>query len=326
MSLSLSAIEPSEYRAVHSICTRPEVAFWLGGHPADPPEMWQKRLSDADPRRFVRIGARLNGRLIGLISLELMSARRIQHIARLWMAVEPEQQRQGIGQQLLESATDSCDRWLRVDRLELNTYSDNEAAIRLMARIRPGFIPPSAPPLLSPARPQLPGPIDLSVRPATPDDGPAVAALFQDESELSGTLQTPFTPGAFWRQRISNQSPEFQNLILAEVGDQVVGLVGLFGSNNPRRAHSRDLFISVARAFQGIGVGDRLMSAALDLADNWIGARRIELTVNIDNLRAIRLYERHGFVVEGRKRYEAFRDGGFIDGLAMARYHVNSAG
>lgn len=351
MTLSLVAIEPGDFRAVHGLCSRPEVAFWLGGHPADPPELWQKRLADPDPRRALRVGARLQNRLVGMIVLDLATSRRTQHCARLWMAVDPEHQRRGIGQRLVDAALEAADRWLALDRVELNTFSDNEPAIRLyarsgfvveaeqkldmlrgglfvtsllMARIRPGFLPPLSPPLSVPPRQRTRGPVELHLRPASPDDGAALAQLFQFESTLSGTLQSPFTPGAFWRQRITNNQPEFQNLILAEAEDRVVGAVGLYGSANPRRAHVRGLFLSVAEDFQGLGVGDRLMSAALDLADNWLGSRRVELTVNIDNQRAVRLYEHHGFVVEGRKRYEAFRDGGFIDGLAMARYHVNS--
>ena len=57
----------------------------------------------------------------------------------------------------------------------------------------------------------------------------------------------------------------------------------------------------------------------MDLADNWLGLRRLELTVFVDNDTAIRLYERSGFVREGVLRAYAFRDGRFVDVLAMAR-------
>ena len=45
----------------------------------------------------------------------------------------------------------------------------------------------------------------------------------------------------------------------------------------------------------------------------------IELTVSADNTRAINLYERFGFVREGRHQDFAMRDGAYVDALAMAR-------
>jgi hypothetical protein len=68
-------------------------------------------------------------------------------------------------------------------------------------------------------------------------------------------------------------------------------------------------------------VGQALMTALLDYADNWAQVLRIELTVFHDNQRAIRLYERHGFAPEGRLKAYALRNGVFEDVLAMARLH-----
>jgi putative acetyltransferase len=54
--------------------------------------------------------------------------------------------------------------------------------------------------------------------------------------------------------------------------------------------------------WQGKGVGSALMRAALDLADNWLGLRRLELNVHADNERAIALYRKFGFEIEGTHR------------------------
>ena len=42
----------------------------------------------------------------------------------------------------------------------------------------------------------------------------------------------------------------------------------------------------------GRGVGTALMQAALDLADNWLGLTRVELTVWADNQAALALIAR----------------------------------
>lgn len=44
------------------------------------------------------------------------------------------------------------------------------------------------------------------------------------------------------------------------------------------------------------------METALDLADNWLGLSRVELTVFTDNATAIALYEKFGFEIEATHR------------------------
>jgi putative acetyltransferase len=62
------------------------------------------------------------------------------------------------------------------------------------------------------------------------------------------------------------------------------------------------------------------MEAILDIADNWLKLKRVELCVFTDNQSAISLYKKMGFVVEGTKKFAAIRDGSYIDEYLMARY------
>ena len=71
--------------------------------------------------------------------------------------------------------------------------------------------------------------------------------------------------------------------------------------------------------FQNKGIGTQLLQAALDLADNWLNLKRVELQVYTDNARAIHLYEKSGFVIEGTHRAFAFREGEYVDSYSMAR-------
>ena len=101
----------------------------------------------------------------------------------------------------------------------------------------------------------------------------------------------------------------------------MIGHAGLHGNENPRRAHVWYLGMSVHEDWHARGVGTRLMEALIDLADNWLGALRIELTVYCDNEPALKLYRKFGFEIEGTHRAFALRDGQYIDSYAMARLH-----
>lgn len=90
-----------------------------------------------------------------------------------------------------------------------------------------------------------------------------------------------------------------------------------------RRRHVMGLGLWVAHASQGQGVGSALMVALCDYADRWAGVLRIELLVYTDNERAIGLYRKFGFEVEGTMRAHALRDGVYVDSLVMARLHPN---
>jgi putative acetyltransferase len=82
-----------------------------------------------------------------------------------------------------------------------------------------------------------------------------------------------------------------------------------------------NLGIAIASDAQGQGVGSTLMKALCDWADQWGQVLRIELTVFTDNVRAIGLYRRFGFVQEGMHRGYALRDGAYADTYSMARLH-----
>jgi L-phenylalanine/L-methionine N-acetyltransferase len=168
---------------------------------------------------------------------------------------------------------------------------------------------------------------NITIRAAEPTDAAAISALIGSEGVFEGTSQLPLMPVASRVERYAKM--DVNNLALVAVvqpaeGEQVVGNLGLFVLNpSLRRMHVRGLGIAVHHNWQGQGVGQRLMTAAMDWADNWAGILRIELNVFADNTRAIALYERHGFVKEGLMKAYSLRGGVYEDTWAMARLHPN---
>ena len=108
--------------------------------------------------------------------------------------------------------------------------------------------------------------------------------------------------------------------MVACIDDVPVGNIGLMVDGNPRRRHTGHIGMGVHDDFAGKGIGALLMSAALNIADNWLNLTRVELTVDTDNDRAVRLYERTGFIIEGTLGRYAFRNGHYVDAYTMARF------
>lgn len=123
---------------------------------------------------------------------------------------------------------------------------------------------------------------------------------------------------------LSKQTQD-DHLFVAETVNEnktlVIGLAGLHVKKLARQRHSAILGLMVHGDFQGKGVGTKLMETLVDLADNWLLLKRLELTVYTDNLFAIKLYENFGFVKEGTMKYAVVRRGELTDSLMMARYH-----
>lgn len=162
---------------------------------------------------------------------------------------------------------------------------------------------------------------DVLIRRAEPSDAEGVAAVFRSRSASAGTLQNPFPSVAQWTERLERQANNLNYMLVAVAGGEIVGHAGLHGHDNPRRAHVWMLGITVRDDWQNRGVGTRLMEAIIDLADNWLGAARIELTVYVDNEVALRLYRKFGFELEGTMRAYSLREGRYTDTHAMARLH-----
>lgn len=160
--------------------------------------------------------------------------------------------------------------------------------------------------------------IKIEVRPAESADVDALTRLFSHRNAYSQTLQLPLQNTDVWRQRLT-RNDDTQHMLVALVSGELVGNLGITRLTRPRRAHVGQIGMAVRDDWQGKGVGTALMQAALDLADNWLGLRRLELDVHVDNERAIALYRKFGFEIEGTHRAHAIRDGVYVDSLSMAR-------
>ena len=102
--------------------------------------------------------------------------------------------------------------------------------------------------------------------------------------------------------------------------DAIAGLVSITADFHERIRHIGQVFIVVKRAFWNQGLGKFLLEEAIDWAENSGVIRRLELTVQVRNERAVHLYQAFGFEIEGiQKRGAYLAEGKFLDVYLMGK-------
>ena len=145
-----------------------------------------------------------------------------------------------------------------------------------------------------------------------------ITALYNEPAVTRQVLQMPFQSIELWRKRLASDNEREIKLVALHQG-LVIGSIGLEQFSRIRRSHAGSFGMGVLSAWQGKGVGSKLLATALDIADNWMNLQRVELSVYADNEAAIGLYRKFGFETEGLFRDYAVRDGRLVDTLSMAR-------
>ncbi len=158
----------------------------------------------------------------------------------------------------------------------------------------------------------------IQIRAMRASDWRALYEIWTDRRICWGTRQVPFQSEDEIEKKVTNP-PDGMYGLVAEVDGRVVGHINLHRSRSPRAQHTAGFGMAAHPDHWGQGVGSALMAAIVDLADNWLNLKRVELEVYTDNAAAIRLYEKFGFVLEGTKRKYAFREGEYVDAHVMAR-------
>lgn len=161
------------------------------------------------------------------------------------------------------------------------------------------------------------------IRSAVPEDGAAVRENFiATHGETEFLTSYPDECGfsveeeAEYLKRKAESASEAE--ILALVDGKVVGTAGVDGIGHAYKLRHRASFgISVLREYWGIGIGGALLRACVDCAEK-AGYSQLELEVVADNVRAIGLYKKAGFIEYGRNPMGFHsRNGGYQTVVAM---------
>ena len=121
MSIHIRRATPDDLEAVYKIYTGPQVIRGTLQLPFPSIDRWRKRLEPQDG--VIPLAACVDDEIVGHLSLMTFprSPRR-RHVGALGMAVRDDWHGRGVGSALMEAAVDLADRWLNLERLELEVF------------------------------------------------------------------------------------------------------------------------------------------------------------------------------------------------------------
>lgn len=160
--------------------------------------------------------------------------------------------------------------------------------------------------------------MQAAIRPIRLEDAEgqnACVGVVARERRYLGLIDAPPLAGSikFIENIIANDWP----LFVAVADGRIVGWCDISRMTKPGTEHCGVLGMGLLPAWRGQGLGRRLADTALAKAAA-IGLERVQLDVYADNARAIALYEKLGFVLEGKRRRARKLDGVYTDILMMA--------
>ncbi|MFE8700457.1 GNAT family N-acetyltransferase [Cytobacillus sp. FJAT-54145] len=166
--------------------------------------------------------------------------------------------------------------------------------------------------------------LNYIVRSASEKDAKQLADLrLQIDGETEFLDREPgeaFIDQVGFEQLIKRDTENPRNLFLvAEVGDRLVGFSRCEGSQLKRFSHKVEFGVGVLKEFWGYGIGKNLLSESMNWADH-NSIKKITLQVLETNEKAIRLYKKLGFEIEGTLiKDKILSDGKFYNTVIMGR-------
>lgn len=124
-----------------------------------------------------------------------------------------------------------------------------------------------------------------------------------------------------WFENMQQRSPSEHALVIEVRGEgdewAAIGNCGFHAIDWRCRTAEVGIFIGEKSRWNQ-GYGTEVMRLVLRHGFNTLNLNRVALEVYESNPRAIRSYEKAGFVHEGRKRQAMFKDGKYLDVLLMS--------
>ncbi|MHB2037606.1 MAG: GNAT family N-acetyltransferase [Nitrososphaerales archaeon] len=139
-------------------------------------------------------------------------------------------------------------------------------------------------------------------------------ALKSDPSAFGSSFEEEVTlTEGEWKRRI-------QNILFATSNDTPVGMIGCVFGDRLKAKHIAEIHgVYVSPGHRGEGIGTKMLGHALQMIRKNKRAVKAELWVNPEQLAAVKLYKKSGFVVSGKSKKSIKVGRMFFDMLLMEK-------
>ncbi|TYR81507.1 GNAT family N-acetyltransferase [Priestia megaterium] len=163
---------------------------------------------------------------------------------------------------------------------------------------------------------------EVTIRKALKEDAAAMIAFYNavaGETDFLSFGKNEFVMSLEEYERfIESACPENNAiLIIATIDDEIASIASITSNQKKRYKHVGTLGIVIAEKYCGLGLGRKLMEELIDWAKLNETTTKIDLVTREDNARAIELYKKVGFEVEGRLRNDCYSNGVYYDTIVM---------
>lgn len=168
--------------------------------------------------------------------------------------------------------------------------------------------------------------VDVLIRSAVKQDAAAILELSKDVIreeiyQLTSGAEFKMTIDAEEKWIESHLSNPNHIILVAEMNSEIVGLLDFSNGHRQRIAHTGEFGMSVEKSVRDQGIGSLLLEVLIEWAAQNKTIEKIGLNVHSNNERAIALYKKMGFEIEGiRKRDLKYGDDQYVDTTVMGRF------
>ncbi|GAK01167.1 LOW QUALITY PROTEIN: GNAT family acetyltransferase YhhY [Geomicrobium sp. JCM 19055] len=166
---------------------------------------------------------------------------------------------------------------------------------------------------------------NIIIRTATVKDAKAILGFNEEvlaEAPYLLTTREEFTLTLKEEEKFLSDMYDHKNklAIVAELDGKVVGFLDFHGGGRRRNQHDGTLGMSVREHWRNQALVDLLLRALFDWVERHETVEKVSLEVFSQNIGAIHLYIKQGFVQEGRKVHAIkLDDGQYMDLIIMGR-------
>ena len=164
--------------------------------------------------------------------------------------------------------------------------------------------------------------LKLIIREARPQDAADLISYVNKTGSDSNFLS--YGPGEFEiteeeEKKILQRFFDTENhlYIIGLIDGKIVASLSFSARRRPRIRHKGEFGMAVDKEYWGLGIGSLVIDELIHWAKETGIITKINLRVRPDNKRAVQLYERKGFVHEGRISRDMVIDGVYYDSCCM---------